>query len=313
MRGGSHLVNFHHLIFLSFQAINSMYFLFSGYTTYLARDHQVEFPPNQYWYCSILITVLAMAMFCGSLLLVAMTFGRFYSIVRPHKAVSFNTIRRTKMTIIIAVLFSILFNIPNLFISDNKGWECMPFAKAGKSLYGKTFYWLALAFEFVLHFVLLLVMNSVIIHKLNRRFNAKQKQDRSTESGTFETVQRKNSDTQIFIMLLLVTFGFLVLVTPAYVFFLYVILVDYLASPKTFAGYYLFHSVAQKFRFSNHGVNFFFYVISGEKFRTDLKKLIGFPTKFEKKEVRQKFQLFQNNIDTRPFLISHKLYQVSIN
>ena len=277
----------------------------------MARDHHVEFPPNQYWYCSILITVLAMAMFCGSLLLVAMTFGRFYSIVRPHKAASFNTVRRTRTTIITAVLFSILFNIPNLFISDNKGWECMPFAKAGRSLYGTMFYWFALAFEFVLPFVLLLSMNSVIIHKLKSRFHAKQIQD--TKSGTFETVQRKNSDTQIFIMLLLVTFGFLVLVTPAYVFFLYVILVDYLASPKAFAGYYLFHSVAQKFRFSNHGVNFFFYVISGEKFRTDLKQLIGFPIKSEKKKSGKKVQLFQSNIDTRPFLISHIVYQVSIN
>ena len=257
-------------------------FSFSGYTTYLARDHHVEFPPNQYWYCSILITVLAMAMFCGSLLLVAMTFDRFYSIIRPHKATSFNTIRRTRMTIITAVLFGILFNIPNLFISDNKGWECMPFAKAGRTLYGKVFYYFALVFEFVLPFVLLLSMNSVIIHKLRTRSLVADK-----EVGSSEISSRKNSDTQIFMMLLLVTFGFLTLVTPAYVFFLYVILVDYLASPKSFAGYYLFHSVAQKFRFSNHGVNFFFYVISGEKFRTDLKKLVCFPTKFEKKEMRQ--------------------------
>ena len=77
-------------------------------------------------------------------------------------------------------------------------------------------------------------------------------------------------------MLLLVTFGFLILVTPAYVLFFYVILVDVRSSPEAFAGYYLFHNVAQKFRFSNHGVNFLFYVISGEKFRTDLKKLLPF-------------------------------------
>ena len=224
-------------------------------------------------------------MFCGSLLLVAMTFGRFYSIIKPHKAASFNTVRRTRIIIIIAILFSIIFNIPNIFISDNKGWECMPFGKAGRSLYGKVFYWFALVFEFILPFLLLLEMNSVIIYTLHRRFIVTQEQN--MESGIIETAQRKTSDTQIFIMLLLVTFGFLISVTPAYVFFLYVILVDYLASPESFAGYYLFHSVAQKFRFSNHGVNFFFCVISGEKFRTDLRKPIGFSRNFEKKEIRQ--------------------------
>ena len=144
--------------------------IFLGFTTYLAREHHVEFPPNQYWYCSIIITVLAMSMFCGSLLLVAMTFARFYSIIRPHKAASFNTVRRTRTIVIIAILFSILFNIPNIFISDNKGWECMPFGKARRSIYGKVFYWFALVFEFVLPFVLLLGMNSVIIHTLHTRF-----------------------------------------------------------------------------------------------------------------------------------------------
>ena len=268
--------------------LNKFFLLFTGFTTYLAREHHVEFPSNQYWYCSIIITVLGMSMFCGSLLLVAMTFGRFYSIIRPHKAASFNTVKRTRILIIIAVLFSVLFNIPNFFISDNEGWECMPFAKAGRSVYGKVFYWFALMFEFVLPFVLLLGMNTVIIHTLHTRFIVAQGQDK--ESGKIETAQRKSSDTQIFIMLLLVTFGFLILVTPAYVIFLYVILVNYLASAESFAGYYLFHSVAQKFRFSNHGVNFFFYVISGEKFRTYLRNLTGFSTKFDKKEARQTIQ-----------------------
>ena len=58
----------------------------SGFTVYLAMEHNVEFPPNQYWYCTVIITVLAMAMLCGTFttLLVAMTFDRFYSIIRPH-------------------------------------------------------------------------------------------------------------------------------------------------------------------------------------------------------------------------------------
>ena len=245
-------------------------FLFSGFTIYLSMDHYVKFPPNPFWYCSIIITVLFMTMLVSSLLLVAMTFDRFYSIIRPHKAASFNTIRRTRIVIICTVLFSIVFNIPHLFVSDNEGFQCTPFGRANTQVYGKFFYWFSSIVGFALPFVLLLSMNSVIIHRLRTRSVVTQKEvQESGKSG-------KGSDTQFFIMLLLVTFGFLVLVTPAYILFLYVIIVDYLASPKEFARYYLFHNFAQKFRISNHGVNFLFYVISGEKFRSDLRKLLPF-------------------------------------
>ena len=49
--------------------------------------------------------------------------------------------------------------------------------------------------------------------------------------------------------------------------------IDFTVSPKVFAAYHLFSNIAQKLHFTNHGINFFFYVISGQKFRTDLAKL----------------------------------------
>ena len=58
--------------------------------------------------------------------------------------------------------------------------------------------------------------------------------------------------------------------------------VDFMATPKRFAEYYLFYNAAQKLRFTNHGINFFFYVISGKRFRTDLIKLFKFIKTAEK-------------------------------
>ena len=240
-------------------------------------EHNVEFPPNQYCYCTLIITVLSMAVHCSIFLLVSMTFDRFYSIARPHKAASFNTVGRTKIMIVAVVLFSIVFNIPHLFTSDHQGWQCIPHGKANVNVYGQMYYWLSLFVQFVVPFVSLLSMNSVIIHKLRTRPLVAEK-----EVGSSEVSSRKNSDTQIFIMLLLVTFGFLVLFTPAYTLFLYLILVDVHASPESFAGYYLFYHIAQKLSFSNYGVNFLFYVLSGEKFRTDLKNLIPFSKPIQK-------------------------------
>ena len=65
----------------------------------------------------------------------------------------------------------------------------------------------------------------------------------------------------------------LILTTPGYLFFILNLFVNFMVSPKVFAAYHLFSNVAQKLHYTNHGINFFFYVISGQKFRTDLQHL----------------------------------------
>ena len=51
-------------------------------------------------------------------------------------------------------------------------------------------------------------------------------------------------------------------------------LVDYTKSPTAFAGFYLFYNIMYKLYFTNNGINFFLYVISGKKFSNDLRKLL---------------------------------------
>ena len=115
-------------------------------------------------------------------------------------------------------------------------------------------------------------MNSVIIHKLRTRSKATNKTNvKYSIQGKFS--KSKNSEKQVFAILLLVTFGFLILTIPGYLLFLFIMLVNFFASPRIFAGYYLFYNVAQKLHYTNHGINFFFDVISGRKFRTDLIRL----------------------------------------
>ena len=95
---------------------NSCFFIssfISGLCTYLTMVHDVPIPPNQYWYCTLAITILFSSFLCSTLLILSMTFDRFYSIIMPHKAASFNTVKRAKMTILCIVLFSIVYNIPH--------------------------------------------------------------------------------------------------------------------------------------------------------------------------------------------------------
>ena len=83
------------------------------------------------------------------------------------------------------------------------------------------------------------------------------------------------SEKQIITMLLLVTFGFLILMTPSYGVFYYFSFANLSESPKAYAGSLLFFSIGEKTLYTNFGINFYLYVISGHKFRGDLALLFS--------------------------------------
>ena len=83
----------------------------------------------------------------------------------------------------------------------------------------------------------------------------------------------KNTENQLTIMLLLVTTLFLILMIPTYIRFLYTTFVG-TETPVKYANMMFFYHVSHKLYFTNNGINFFLYCISGQKFRDDLKELL---------------------------------------
>ena len=98
-----------------------------------------------------------------------MNSNHLYSIIRPHKAASFNTVKKAKLTILGSIIFSILYNSPHLFITGSTDGNCIPYGTAMEKLSGQIYYWLSYVFSFALPFFLLLIMNTVIIHSLRKR------------------------------------------------------------------------------------------------------------------------------------------------
>ena len=71
-----------------------------------------------------------------------MTFERFYSIIRPHKAASFNTVTKAKI-IFLCIFMGCFFNsIPFLFLGANIGTKCIPIENASAKLLHKLYYWI---------------------------------------------------------------------------------------------------------------------------------------------------------------------------
>ena len=115
-------------------------------------------------------------------------------------------------------------------------------------------------------------MNSVIIHTLTQR--SKQSILQSTGQGQTEgqNLKTKQSEKQIITMLLLITFVFLTLSVPSSALMFYLNF-SRGSTPYYYAGYHLFYQVGEISYLTNHGINFFLYVMSGQKFRTDLRNL----------------------------------------
>ena len=237
-------------------------------------------PQDQFWYCKFTITTMLMSTMCSTLFIINMTFERFYSIIRPHKAASLNTMKRANITVVVCILISIVYNIPHIFLSSSVSRQCVPYGKALNVVYGQFYYWLSIVVNYLLPFVLLLSMNSVIIHTLRQRSFKLTSESPNVERGSQGKTKNQppriqGGERQIYIILLLVTFGFLILTSPAHIFFFYQMFYHYDKSPYAFAGFYLYNSVSQKAIYTNNGINFLFYVMAGKKFRTDLIKLFN--------------------------------------
>ena len=177
-----------------------MRFFIAAFATYLNTALGVDMPDDLFWYCSIGVYVALSCTMCSNLFIVSMTFQRFYSIIQPHKAASFNTVKRAKITIAFIVAFSLVFRSPHLFTTKIQGRHCILYGKILGQVYGKFYYWATLCVNFLLPFVSLLIMNSVIIRTLQKRTQSNLiKSVRSQGQGYCQgqdTNQIKNTDEQ---------------------------------------------------------------------------------------------------------------------
>ena len=195
----------------------------SAIPRYFNEVHGLDLPPNQKDYCAIYTYVATIMILCSTWFIVSMTFERFYSIVRPHKAASFNTVKKAKITIVVIFILSILYHIPYFFLFTNEGKICVVYYP---TVLLQIYYWMSFVMAYALPSVLLISMNSVIIHTLRKRSNfliSKTEGEGHTEGqGNVSRRAIKQSEKQIYIMLLLVAFSFLTLTTPVYVWLLFI-------------------------------------------------------------------------------------------
>ena len=263
------------------------YMMISDFIAYLHERH--VFPVRGH-YCFRLIFSFAFPL-CSTLYILSMTFDRCYSILRPHKAAIVNTVKRAKITIAIIPVFSILFNIPQYFLSQSTGTNCIPYGNSSEFKYSEIYYWISFLIIFGFPFLLLLIMNSFIIVTLRKRFSnfrsiksqnigqgqkqgQGQNQGQDHEQGKGQNADKTgSSEMHVYVILLLITGSFLILTTPGTIVLLYVVHVNIGTSPENYATFFFAETFTEKLFYTSCGINFFLYVLSGKKFRKDLVSL----------------------------------------
>ena len=267
-------------IYMAGISVNDNMMMFLGLHNWLVSAMKVhEFKPLE---CTFSSYAVLLCLQNSTFLVLAMTSDKYIAIKWPHRAAIYSTSRRAAMTVIGVYTAVIIYNIPHVFMSKLKGDVCVAYSDGGAIT--KFYSWLSFVVNAIIPFTLLLYMNYVIIKKVQnsgKMFGNIESNEQSvvykrqSDSSASQKRQRamKNTENQLTIMLLLVTTLFLIWMIPTYIRFLYTTFVG-TETPVKYANMMFFYHVSHKLYFTNNGINFFLYCISGQKFRDDLKELL---------------------------------------
>ena len=206
-----------------------------------------------------------------------MTVDKYIAIKWPHKAATHSTPKRAKLISFCVFVCTFCYNVPILFVTSLHGGECAAYVVGGTIT--RVYSWISFIINGIIPFSMLIYMNSVIVQTV-RKSRKMFKSETPTSSKDsinlgMDTRQRtmKTAESQLTIMLLLVTVLFSLLLIPTYIRFIYLTFAVNDTAAK-FAGSMLLFHISYKLYATNSGVNFFLYCISGRKFRNDLKEIL---------------------------------------
>ncbi|XP_076458563.1 uncharacterized protein LOC143292260 [Babylonia areolata] len=137
-------------------------------------------------------------------------------------------------------------------------------------------------FYFTIHFNVLLLLAMTVDRFIVVRFPLKAQRLCTPKSalkatvalGTPSTKIVKAANSNIIVMLLLVTFAFLFLTSPVVIVLLYERYYWLPSTNEERARVLLTHAFVDNLMFSNHAINFLLYCISGRRFRQEFRQLL---------------------------------------
>lgn len=143
----------------------------------------------------------------GVLLIISMTFDRYISICFPLKAPIYCTKKRSLQTSMVIIILSLVLNVPQLFLTHKHTNErCVSYAVKGL-LITTIYSWFTTICHSFIPFKVLMILNINIIWAV-----------KNTRRRVHDvSAKRRTQEHQLAVMLLTVSFTFLLLTLPIYI------------------------------------------------------------------------------------------------
>lgn len=255
------------------------------------------------WACKVVTWLSYSASVYSVWLLVAVTVERYIAVVHSMHAQVMNSLGRAcrvvvgLLILLLAVHAHLLYSMDLKLVTYLNVTEprCLPVPQA-EVFISKYWHWVDACLYSLLPSLVMLVLNSVIIYKIlasqrTRRYltqnrdrhdpaeppRARTTPGQSASHRASETANRarraQNENRRITVMLLVVSFTFIVLVLPRNVHLIYYQLKT-LRSLDELAHKLLYGSLTSLLMYTNHSSNFWLYMLTGRKFRHQLNLMV---------------------------------------
>lgn len=264
-------------IILLFLSLSDIFVLFTGYLTeWINILWSVRIRAINNVICKIHVLFTYFSLMFSSWLLVLITSVRAYSVVSPHKAKFVCNRRKTLAVIAITAILLLILNGHFLYgmtiVTDEKEQKKCYYIYDDGYIYfaNRPWVWIDVFVTFAIPFLLIAAGNALIIFKM-KRHEKKQQLMVAGQNSDCGPEQNANAITRLLILLSLV---FIICCGPWSVIYT---MAQYHARDERHDIKLLF-VVELAFLFSglNATMNFFLYILSGSKFREDVKSLFCF-------------------------------------
>ncbi len=219
-------------------------------------------------------------------LIIALTFDRFLAIRYPLKFTALRTPKNARRIILVLLLLTTIGNVWHIFTSSlTSPTTCASFSQSKP--YTKPYYFIHMSLFSFLPYITMFTFNILIIRTMqnrNKYFDQVKKEaknkdapytiDKSDNTNiSNKKAKSQNVDKQLTIMLMSVSFAFLLLTLPLFIRYFIYMTVNPKRNPPTYAMYMFLYNFSNKSYMTNNAINFYLYCITGSKFRRDLVKL----------------------------------------
>ncbi len=247
--------------------------------------------------CHIFSWLIQAFSFFSIYLIVFMTLDRCLAVRFPFKCILVRNSPFAIRTIILLGIIIFVATVPDYFYSTltEDGTLCVIIGQ--KSVSALIYSWLSLCLGCLMPFMAILVMNTLIIITIRKRGKYLRKLSKgrksslkssgdmitgsSDETPNFHQIKKdcsKNNgisrDTQLTIILLLVSFTLLLLTLPQYSRYIAYMFIDDKHSAASYATYVFIYNLTNKLYFTNNACNFYLYCLGSNQFRTDVRNLL---------------------------------------